>query len=136
MRGFAIAVTLAFTLGCAGLSESIADMAGVDVQTGPDAVMPADFPLPPPPGAERPASVVKTNQAGKASTIVSYQVDDLGPSEAFYAAWFAEQGIEPRVNEQSMLGTSNKVYTSPDGAAIVTLVNSAGQLTVTLMAVE
>lgn len=159
MRFLAVAVLLAFGLGCAGIGEDLLEMAtGGDVQitedgmvmtmedgakltviNGERAVPPEGFPLAPPSeGAKAQALTTMVSPEGEESTMLTYTLD--APKEAVlatYQAWFEGQGITPVHAVENELGTHSEslVGTLPDGRQAGVMINQAfGQDSLTLMA--
>ena len=63
--GLALGLGVLVALGCGGIAEQLANLADVEVQTGEDAVHPADFPLPPP----ETGTIVNSNGKSTVNTV-------------------------------------------------------------------
>lgn len=156
-RGILVVVVLS-CLGCSGLSEGLVEWStGMDIEvaddgtvviTNPDgtrqvvtqgdkAVVPADFPLPAPPGAPTLESVL-VDESGKGPSSVTWRLTEGDVSDdviAFYQAWFTEQvGVTVQRDDQNLAGMRTVALVAPVGGAThtVTFVDALGSRTVTL----
>ncbi|MCB9679717.1 MAG: hypothetical protein H6737_31715 [Alphaproteobacteria bacterium] len=157
MRRAVIGVSFVFLLGCSGIAEGLAELiSGSEIEvdgdrvvlTNPDgstqvitqgenASLPADFPLPAPPGDIPIDSVVDSDDGGPRT--VSYRLrdaDDANAIVAFYSDWFVAEGIEVASDHQNLAGMRTAAMVgSRDGVVLaVTFTDALGTRMLSLSA--
>lgn len=125
--------SLGFGLGCSGLADSLVSASGSEISTGDDAQMPADYPLPAPPGHEKPTSVIKMPMGELTMVTVTFEMDDAMVHEAFYTKHFRDAGVDVTTETSDVLGTKTVVLAKQDQSQSVVLSQSYGSSSVSLV---
>ena len=115
---------LGFGLGCSGLAESVVSMSGSEIQQGDDAQMPADFPIPHPPGHDKPITVVKMPMGELSMTTVAFEIEDPMAHEAFYKQHFEDANQTVKTETTEVMGTKSVVIATHDQTQSVLLSES------------
>ena len=133
LRTVLVAVLLAGGLGCSGLGQKVMDLTGSEVRVGPDAVHPADFPLPPPPGGTLTASATM-NAMGMKNTTLQYDL----PSDAgvldLYETVMKDAGLGP--TRSSQMGNDTVTAAAGGGTWTAMVVNQGEKTTLSLSVVQ
>lgn len=136
IRGAVFALSVVTSLACAGIGEKMLEWTGSEIAVGENAVHPADFPMPPPPGGKL-LTTAKVNLGGMDTTTVVYQVQG-SDTEALlkpYETVMTEAGLAIQRsdvdNTHSISGTGTD---KSQWSAVLT--DSNGERSLTLLVVK